>query len=114
MATPYRFAAVSLVFIPILDRTVLKFEFFKLSLGPPAPIVEKGVMATDWRSPIASPYNLPLGPKSLCEVGEFYRSRARFDARIHRLDVVFDFSAARRPPELILGSMGSEHAICWS
>ena len=55
VATPYRFAAVSLVFIPILDRTVLNIEFFILSLGPPAPIVEKGVIATEWRSPIASP-----------------------------------------------------------
>ena len=26
----------------------------------------------------------------------------------------FDFSAARRPLELILGSMGSRHTICWS
>ena len=25
-----------------------------------------------------------------------------------------DFSAARRPPELILGSMSTEHIICWS
>ena len=28
--------------------------------------------------------------------------------------VVFDLSAARQPPELILGSMSTEHTIYWS
>ena len=32
----------------------------------------------------------------------------------HVLSDELDFSAARRPPELILGSMSTEHTIYWS
>ena len=56
-----------------------------------ACLVEIRVWDGELRTPIVSPQNLPLGPKSLCEVGEFYRSRA-FDVRIHRLDAFHSIS----------------------